>query len=205
VATVQRELDAEVAHSKELAAEMGRRPAAATLGSTSGFAGGSSQGKNKAGQGGGPGAYEMEKKLELFEGLTGLVIVSYVETIRQPGNAKAVTYTCLLSADNKGLSSCLSRHPLSSLRWLTFSVPEFPFKLTIWDEKIATEEDEEETEHVVYAPGEPLDPELELGYLRGTFTFPRLQMRVFYHNMMNILTDFVPDGEGEEEEEEDAE
>jgi hypothetical protein len=65
--------------------------------------------------------------------------------------------------------------------------------LTIWDEKFAAEEDEEETEHVIYSPGEPLDPELELGYLRGTFTFPRSQMRVFYHNMMNILTDVAPE------------
>lgn len=58
----------------------------------------------------------------------------------------------------------------------------------------------EETEHVVYSPGEPLDPELELGYLTSTFTFPRSQMRVFYHNMLNVLTD-----SGQEEEEEEVE
>jgi len=84
-----------------------------------------------------------------------------------------------------------------------FVFPEFPFKLTIWDEKIATEEGEEETEHVVYAPGEPLDPDLELDYLRSSFTFPRSQMRVFYHNMMNILTEVAPDGDEEEEGEEE--
>jgi len=46
----------------------------------------------------------MEKKLELFEGLTGLGIVSYVESIQQPGDVKAVAYTCVLSVDNKGPS-----------------------------------------------------------------------------------------------------
>jgi hypothetical protein len=54
----------------------------------------------------------------------------------------------------------------------------------------------------VYTPGEPLDPDLELDYLKGPFTFPRSQMRVFYHNMMNMLTDVAPDGDEEEEEEE---
>ena len=90
-------------HSKELQAEIGRRPAVSALGSTSGFAGSSTHGKNRTGQGG-PGAYEMEKKLELFEGLTGLGIVSYVESIQQPGDVKAVAYTCVLSVDNKGPS-----------------------------------------------------------------------------------------------------
>lgn len=118
VATVQRELDAEVAHSKQLAAETGRRPAAAALGPTSGSKGSSSQGKNKAGSGGGPGAFEMEKKLELFEGLTGLVIVSYVETIRQPGDVKAIMFTCVFSVDNKGLS--VSFRFKSAIRSLPF-------------------------------------------------------------------------------------
>jgi hypothetical protein len=103
VATVQRELDAEVAHSKQLQAENSRRTAASAPGSTSGFAGNSAHGKNRPGQGG-PGAYEMEKKLELFEGLTGLGIVGYVESIQQPGDVKAVAYTCVLSVDSKGLS-----------------------------------------------------------------------------------------------------
>jgi len=58
-------------------------------------------------------------------------------------------------------------------------------------------------EHVVYTPGEPLDPELEIGYLRASFTFPRSQMRVFYHNMLNILTEGPQEAEEEEEEEEE--
>ena len=106
--TLQREYDAEVVHSKQLQAEINRRPATIGLGSTSGFGtGGTTQGKHKTGQSA-PGAYEMEKKLELFEGLTGIGIVSYVETIRQPGDVKAVTYTCLLSIDGKGESLSFS-------------------------------------------------------------------------------------------------
>lgn len=64
------------------------------------------------------------------------------------------------------------------------STVEFPFKLVIWDEKIPGEQG---SEHVVYSPGEPIDPELELDYLAKSFTFPRTQMVVFYQNMVSIL------------------
>lgn len=75
---------------------------------------------------------------------------------------------------------------------------DFPFKLVIWDQKLPGET---ETEHVVYSPGEPIDPELELQYLANSFTFPRSQMAVFYQNMVGILNPSV-DEEGEEDSEE---
>lgn len=99
VATVQRELDAEVEHSKKLQAEIGRRPTMSAPVSTSGFGGSSSSQAKK----GGPGAFELERKLELFEDLTSVSIISYVESLVQPGNVKKVTYTCLLSVENKGM------------------------------------------------------------------------------------------------------
>jgi hypothetical protein len=48
-------------------------------------------------------SHEAQKKLELFEGLTGLAILSYTESIRQPENAKSVTFTCMLTIEDKGL------------------------------------------------------------------------------------------------------
>ncbi|KIM20464.1 hypothetical protein M408DRAFT_135619 [Serendipita vermifera MAFF 305830] len=174
VAIVQRELDVEVANSKKLQAEIGRRP---NISQPTPVAGSSSLGKKA-----GPGALELEKKLELFEDLSSLSIISYVEAVEQPGNVKKVSYTCLLSVEDK----------------------EFPFKLVIWDERVAPVKGEE-TEHVVYSPGEPLDPDLDIGYLAQSFTFPRSQMHVFYQNMLNVLTDMGQDAqeEGEEEEEEE--
>lgn len=71
---------------------------------------------------------------------------------------------------------------------------EFPFKLVIWDEK---QDGAEESEHVVYSPGEPIDPGLELGYLASPFTFPRSQMAVFYQNLMGVITG-ANDGEVDE-------
>jgi hypothetical protein len=71
---------------------------------------------------------------------------------------------------------------------------EFPFKLVVWDEK---QDEDDESEHVVYTPGEPIDPELQLDYLAGSFTFPRSQLAVFYQNMIGILTS---SREAEEEE-----
>jgi hypothetical protein len=92
VNSAQRELEAEVEHSKKLAADVGRRPAPAPPAVSSRNAG--------------PLTREFEKKVELLEGLAGIGIVTYTESIRQPGNAKSITYTCLLSLENQG--RCLS-------------------------------------------------------------------------------------------------
>jgi len=88
VNSAQRELEAEVEHSKKLAADAGRRPAPAQPAGASRNAG--------------PLTRELEKKVELLEGLAGIGIVTYTESLRQPGNAKSITYTCLLSLENQG-------------------------------------------------------------------------------------------------------
>ncbi|PVF94850.1 hypothetical protein CPB86DRAFT_788643 [Serendipita vermifera] len=162
LAIVQRELDTEVEHSKKLQAEANKRPPPSST---------SSAPQQHRGL-----VHEAQRKIDLFENMTGLLIVSYSESIRQPGNVKMLTYTCVLTLDER----------------------DFPFKLVVWDEK--QESNGELVEHVVYSPSEPIDQDLNLGYLAKGFTFPRSQLNVFYQNMIAILS---PPGEEEEEEAEE--
>ncbi|KAG8751252.1 hypothetical protein FRC14_008043 [Serendipita sp. 396] len=147
----QKELEVEVTNSKKLQAEAGRRPAA------------SSQPPIVAGAPKGV-VHELENKVDLLENLSGVSIINYTESIRQPGNVKSITYTCLLRLEDR----------------------EFPFKLVVWDQGAGDQS--QEAEHVVYSPGEPMDPDIELDYLASSFTFPRSQIMVFYQNMLGILT-----------------
>lgn len=106
VASVQRELDAEVEHSKKLQSDFSsRRPAPAP---TSAARGGATHGAV---------ARELEKKIELLEGLSGVGILNYTESIRQPGNSRSITYTCMLSIDERG--SCILVYCIKTGRRLT--------------------------------------------------------------------------------------
>jgi hypothetical protein len=181
---MQRELDAEVAHSKKVQEEASRRPPPSSTTSISQ----SSRGAL---------SHEAQKKLELFENMTGLVIVSYSESIRQPGNVKMLTYTCVLSVEQRGkyFSSCIRL--VSHITFSNTLIIEFPFKIVVWDEKL--ENSGETAEHAVYSPGTPIDPDLDLGYLASSFTFPRSQLNVFYQNMLSILSPPAEEEEAEEE------
>ncbi|CCA73099.1 hypothetical protein PIIN_07053 [Serendipita indica DSM 11827] len=152
---LQKELDMEVANSKKLQAEASRRPHA-TSAQTTTTAPASSASRAVV--------HELEKKIELYENMTEMVIVNYTENIRQPGNVKAVTFTCLLTMNER----------------------ELPFKLSIWDQAQSDESDERE--HVVYYPSEPVDPSIDLQYLASSFTFPRSQLSVFYQNIINVVS-----------------
>ncbi|KAG8809080.1 hypothetical protein FRC17_003629 [Serendipita sp. 399] len=157
----RKELEAEVTNSKKLQADAGRRPATSSQPTVV-----SAATKSEL--------RELKNKIDLLENLSGVSVLNYTESIRQPGDVKSITYTCLLGLEDG----------------------EFPFKLVVWDQGPGAGE----SEHVVFSPGEPIDPDMDLDYLATSFTFPRSQMSVFYQNMMGILIS-KPEEASEQEQE----
>ena len=91
---LQKELDMEVTNSKKLQADIGRRPQA-TSSQISTTAAASATSREVI--------HELKKKIELYENISDMVIVTYMESIQQPGNVKTVTFTCLLTMNGKGM------------------------------------------------------------------------------------------------------